>query len=119
MRINRVVTLTGSPQQISELFGFNNAGQQGTPMYIQRIFCQMLIGGTNPGYIMDGYQGSSTPDPTGDDLTAQLAPASASAPGGSYSDTSPENYGGGIIGSQFYIQGTAAEKMVVSVNIKN
>ncbi len=66
---------------------------------INRILVQLLIGGTGAGYVMDGIRGVTSAAQqwrvpaatTSTDLTAQLAPASATAPGGSYSDSDNEH----------------------------
>lgn len=123
-RVNKTITCTGSPQNIGQLFGYNNVSGgvavKGSPMIIERVFIQMKAGGTNIGYVMDGIPEGTTPDPTTSGLlTAQLAAASAGAPGGSYSDRISSYEGNGIVGSELWIQGTLNEEMIVSVNTKS
>lgn len=114
MRINRIITLNGSPQLVGSFFN----AQPNAPFYADRVFIQMLTGGVNLGYVMDGIPyGTSPTVSTVTQLTAQLAAASASAPGGSYSDTAYVNNGGGIDLNQMWVQGTNNETLVVSANL--
>lgn len=81
------------------------------PKIVNRIFIQMLIGGTGAGYVMDGIRGVTSaaqkwrvPSATVSiDLTAQLGPASATAPGGSYSDSDNDH---GIDISTMWLDGS-------------
>jgi len=60
-----------------------------------RVFVQMLHGGSGLGYVMDGIlpRGRVPASSASGDLTAELAVATAGAPGGSYSDGAPNDAG--------------------------
>lgn len=124
-RLNKTVTLTpGTPLQLSQIFGYNNTFTSnnfpgGAPMIINRVFVQMAIGGTGVGYVMDGIPKGTIPShSTASQLTAQIGAASGANPGGSYSDRSYEKDGGGIDGSQFWVDGSAADPMIISVDVR-
>lgn len=80
VRYNRTITITaGTPIQIST-----------TARLARAIFIQMAIGGSGYGAVMAGITNGRTPSKTAStDLTAQLAPATATIPGSSYSDANP------------------------------
>lgn len=81
-------------------------------LLVNRVFVQMLLGGTGVGYVMDGIRGITSAAEqwrvpgaaVSTDLTAQLAPATVTAPGGSYSDTDNDH---GIDLSTFWIDGAS------------
>lgn len=110
-RENHTFTLNpGTPIQIST--------QQ---IFVKRIIIQMGIqpsGGAQFGCIMAGIRSGYTPScSNSSDLTAQLAPASTTAPGGSYSD--PNGAPGGISVpdidlSSVWIDGGHADPVIVS-----
>lgn len=80
VRYNRTITIAaGTPVQIST-----------TSRLARAVFIQMAINGSGYGAVMAGIYNNRTPSKTAStDLTAQLAPATAAAPGGSYSDANP------------------------------
>lgn len=88
-RINQTFTITaGTPICV----GTGTTTSQRAPIYAARVFVQMQTGGTGVGYVMDGINYPRVPSHSNStDLTATLAAASSSAPGGSYSDTSEPN----------------------------
>lgn len=76
-RVGRIITVAaGTPVQLAT---------QST--LVRRIFIQMQAGGTGMGYVMDGVTVGTTPV-ANTNPTVQLAAATASAPGGNYSDAS-------------------------------
>lgn len=89
----------GTPQNLAQLLiGYNPAaGAMSTPpipsyqpVYATRVFIQMASGGSGKGIIFDGVPLGVTPTDTSyGDIVAELAPATATAPGGSYSDATP------------------------------
>lgn len=113
-RINRTITITsGTPIQLATV-----------PTYANRVFIQMLSGGTGIGYVMDmsNYLTSVTPNhSTSGHLTAQLQPASSTAPGGSYSDAADSAPGSGPIDiSRIYIDGSnSGDTVVISYDLRN
>lgn len=121
MRIQTIVTINSAvPVNVAVLFRYKSAAdQQGQPMVINRIFCQMLPAGTGVGYVMDGIPFGTTPNPaTAGQLTAVLAAASATDPGGSYSDRGAPNEGF-IYGENFWVGGSqTGDKMVVSCDVR-
>ena len=82
-RQNHSITITaGTPIQLSTVAG----------TYAQEVFIQQAIGDTGTIYVMDmtGFPPKTTPShSTSADLTAQLAGATSTAPGQSYSDSCP------------------------------
>ncbi len=103
-RINQTITVAaGTP--VNAATGLTSAqmitaGFTFIPrLMINRYSVQMLIGGTGAGYVMDGIRGVTSatqqwrvPSHTvSTDLTAQLGPATATAPGFQYSDTDNEH----------------------------
>lgn len=97
MRINAkfTVTASGPINIVTGLNGTQMANAAPIPRLMARsLFIQMLPGGTGLGYVMDGIygvqaNGTSPRIPSAavaTDVSADLAPATASAPGGSYSD---------------------------------
>jgi hypothetical protein len=79
VRTNQTITVaSGTPARLSS-----------THLYVREVFIQMAIGGTSAGYVMivSGHTPSKT---AAGDVTAQLAPATSTAPGGAYSDSSPQ-----------------------------
>lgn len=79
VRTNQTITVTsGTPIRLSS-----------THVYVREIFIQMAIGGTSAGYVMI-VAGHTPSKSTAGDVTAQLAPATSTAPGGAYSDSSQQ-----------------------------
>jgi hypothetical protein len=101
-RINQTFTIAaGTPICV----GNGTGASQQTPVWAQRVFVQMLPGGTGVGYIMADINFPRVPAHTNStDLTATLAPASSTAPGGSYSDTSQSQ--GTMDMARFWIDGS-------------
>lgn len=97
-RINKSITVTaGTPIQVSS-----------TKILAAEVFIQMATGGTGVGYICAGIPSGTTPSAScggAGQLTAQLAPASATAPGGSYSDSISLTVGAGIDISTIWVDG--------------
>jgi len=107
-RYNRKITITaGTPIRLST-----------TKTIVTRVFIQMAISGTSAGYVMAGIMNGRTPASSASgDLTAQLAGASASAPGGSYSDADPA---GSIDLSEIWVDGAnSGDTVIVSYDIRN
>ncbi len=118
-RLNVTITLNpGHPVQISSLFNANTAGKHGTPFILDRIFIQMAIGGTGVGYVMTGIPEGVTPSAsTSGQISAQLASSGGGTdPGGSYEDRAYEKDGTGIDGAGIWVDGSAADPCIVSVD---
>lgn len=120
MRVNHTYTVTsGTP--INMATGTSGAPSSGDfqPVYASRVFIQMLHGGTGLGYVMDGIPPGTTPAAgTNGHLTAELAAASLTAPGGSYSDADP-NVAGGIDIRRLWIDGShSGDTVMVSMDLK-
>lgn len=97
-RINKSITVTaGTPIQVAS-----------SRILASEILIQMATGGTGLGYICAGIPTGTTPSAScggAGQLTAQLAPASATAPGGSYSDSASFKEGIGIDVSMIWVDG--------------
>lgn len=93
-RYNRTIVVTaGTPIRLTAA----------TRTLAREISIQMAVGGTGPGYVMAGISNGRTPSASNSiDLTAQLAAATASAPGSQYSDTNEK----GIDISQIWVDGS-------------
>ena len=93
---------------------------------LNEIIIQMVHGGTGLGFVMTGIRGQTSPTQqwrtpsasASTDLTAELAPATATAPGGSYSD--PLNNSGIIWGDQVWIDGShSGDTVIISYDTKS
>lgn len=125
-RVNITITITsGTPVNIAS--GMNSAAMVTKgfsvipPLPLNELCIQMKHGGTGLGYVMSGIRGVTSPtqqwrvpDFTAvTDVTAELAPATATAPGGSWSD--PTNNQTTINGEQCWIDGSVSgDKVIVS-----
>jgi hypothetical protein len=114
-RYNKILTVTaGTPIQIATV---------STP--VNRVFIQMLAGGSGLGYVMDmsAYKAGTVPvATTSGNLTAQLcASTSATVPGCSYSDTSGAAPGSDAIDLAFlWVDGgNSGDQIVVSWDLRN
>lgn len=117
-RQNLKVTITaGTPVNVGLL-----VDPTGAPVFVDRLFIQMAIGGTGVGYVMDldAYPPGTVPAAAGataGQLTAQLTPASAALPGGTYGDTSSPRDGTGIDLSTLWLDGShTGDTVIVSFN---
>ena len=83
-RQNRTLTITaGTPIRLSDFVTAAVANEILPPQYVVNFCAQMMHGGTGLGYIMLGIPNGVTPNASTDgQLTAELAPASATSPGG-------------------------------------
>lgn len=106
-RINQLITITaGTPIQLSKI-----------PLIASRIFIQMAVGGAGNGQVITVPVGvtPAAHGGTAGQLTAQLAAASATAPGGGYSDAAYPHDGGGINLQQMWLDGdTNGDTVIVS-----
>lgn len=113
-RYNKIYTVAaGTPIQLATVT---------TPA--NRVFIQMLTGGSGSGYVMDvsSYVAGTTPaHTTSGELVAQLCPATSTAPGCSYSDTAGSAPGSGAIDiSKLWIDGSnSGDTLVVSYDLRN
>jgi hypothetical protein len=105
-RVNHTITIAaGTPK--NAVTGGDAADT--SPCFATEIFVQMLTGGTGRGIVMDEIAGVSAgvgrvPSSTSDsDVSMELAPATATAPGGAYSRTEPS---GAIDVNQLWIDGS-------------
>ncbi len=98
MRINKTFTVTanGAINLVTGADAVAMVTYGAVPRTMVRaLIIQMKHGGTGLGYVMDGIYGVQAADgvspripsaATDSDVTAELAPATATAPGGSYTD---------------------------------
>ena len=87
MRVNKQITVTaGTPVHL--VTGLTGAtAPLPDPVIVRHLRCQMKTGGTGRGSVMGGIYGGRVPAATAvEDLTAELEPATATAPGGKYED---------------------------------
>lgn len=123
-RINKTITVTanGAVNIVSGLDALAavNIGPQPRVM-ARSLFIQMIHGGTGRGLVMDGVYGVQSTDQTPripsaaatGDVTAELQPATATAPGGSYSDSYVlPNGAGGIQVDKTWIDGTVPGDLI-------
>lgn len=84
-----------------------------------KLFIQAVHGGTGLVYVMAGIKIGRTPAAsTAGDLTAELAPATAGSPGGSYSDEDPSPGGSGILLSAIWLDGAhSGDTVIVSYEL--
>lgn len=114
MRVNSTITVGADP--LNALTGLATASAEGTLVLATRVFVQMLSGGTGLGYVMSDIPLGTVPSvSTPAHVTAQLTPASAGAPGGSYSDEDAL----GINIAQFWVHGAnPGDTIKVSYRLK-
>lgn len=80
---NQRITITaGTPVQVSAAH-----------IKVHSILIQMRTGGTGRGYILRPLPGVTPSASNGADLSAELAPATATAPGGAWSDNDDTPFG--------------------------
>jgi hypothetical protein len=125
MRINKTLTIAaGTPVNLAVALGLVQAVTAATtPIWANRVFAQMLAGGTGLGYVMDldaFAAGTQAAVATNGHLTAQLAPATATAPGGAYGDAVAGVGQGGLVDvTKFWIDGAhSGDTVVTSVNLR-
>ena len=116
MRQNTKITLNpGTPVNIAVALSLQ------PHTMANRVFIQMATGGTGLGYVMAGIGGGRTPATTNaNDVSGELSPATATAPGGYWADPP-----GAIEFSQapaidlttIWVDGTAADPVRVSVDL--
>lgn len=110
-RVNRVITVTaGTAIRLST-----------SHTYVDRIFIQMLTGGSGRGFVMDGVPLGTTPDRTNPaHLTAELQAATAVSPGGNYSDQAQNQSAATIDLAMIAIDGAVTgDKIIVSYYLRN
>lgn len=119
MRVNKTITVGASP--INVVTGTSSAPEAlSPPVYATRVLAQMATGGSGIGYVLDGVQvgrvPSSTPDD--DDITAELAAADSSGPGGAYSDSAPNGKEGVIDLRKVWLHGAnSGDKIRFSADV--
>lgn len=104
-RVNVTVTVaSGTPVNVGAALGFGSGEQ----CRAQRVFVQALPASSGGlVYVMDGIGNGRTPSSSASiDVTAVLAAATATAPGGSYSDTADPDGPGYIDLKEFWIDGS-------------
>lgn len=100
-RINATLTVNaGTPINLAT--GTTSAAP--APVWASRYFIQMAHGGTGLGKVYDGVPASRNLAAT--DLTAELPPATATSPGGSYEDWDKSLDRGGIDVNEVWIDGS-------------
>ncbi len=119
-RANYTYTGTaGSPINLET--GTTSAPASGSaPVYVKRIFVQMASNGNltyGMGYVLAGVTRGRTPATSNAyDVTAQLAAATSTAPGGSYSDA--DNDAGIDIGTVWIDFAVTGNPVIVSYEFK-
>src|ERR1700722_16496600 len=85
-RFNRTLTIGAAPIRLSDFATAATVGEQLPPKYVVNFFAQMLHGGSGIGWLSLGIPPGTTPTvpPPDGQLSAELAPATANAPGGSF-----------------------------------
>ena len=116
MRVNRTFTVGAAPINVATRL--TTAAERVDHQPARRVFIQMLTGGSGRGYVLDGIPWGTIADASNDDhVTAELAAATAAAPGGSYSDES-QIPGADIDLSKLWVHGTnAGDKIKVSCEL--
>ncbi len=114
MRLNFKVTLTpGTAKSLATLIG---AGKE-SPVYLDRYSVQMAMGGSGVGYVMDGVPLNTNGDKTNaSHVTAELAAATATAPGGQFEDRRSFVDGAGIDARLIWVDGDQADPVRISVD---
>jgi hypothetical protein len=122
MRVNKTFTVGAAPLNIvTETTTAPVSGEPAIPL--SRLFVQMVHGGSGLGNVLTGVprdvQGSAS---NAAHLTAELAAATASAPGGSYSDAAGS--GNGLAGIDLDARGVwvhgghQGDTIIVSFDVK-
>ena len=128
MAANPIVSISSGAAVCSNSFGTlgSTGGTFSMPQRLatsqtlaDRIFVQMKTGGTGLGYVLYSDTGAVPPSKATDaDIVAELGVASATGPGGSYSDVQP---GGGncIDVYGYWVDGAVnGDKIRVSYNAR-
>lgn len=116
MILNKKVTLVpGTPINLAAIF-FGDSNVTGMTYMASSIFIQMAANGTGLGYVLTAPVGTTPATSNATDVACQLTPASAGLPGGFYQKDAPANRGGGIDARQFWIDGAAADDVIVSID---
>jgi len=114
-RLNTTITITaGTPINVAVAL----SAQAKVPVKsANRIFVQLDIGGTGNGSVLSGVPVLDTPSATNAaHLTARLAPATSTAPGGSYADVNPQ---ADIDLTKFWIDGShTGDPVIVSAETR-
>ena len=120
MRINRTYPITaGTPLNV--FTGLATALDNPTqPVYASNFRAQMAHGGTGLGYLMGGIMPGRIPAITNTgDVTAELPPATATAPGEPYTENDPSLVGGIDVTRCWVDGGHTGDNMIVSWDQKN
>lgn len=99
-----IIITAGTPIQLTTVAG----------TYAQEVFIQQAFGDSGTIYVMDmtGFPPKTTPSHTNSlDLTAQLAGATSTAPGQSYSDSCPTKC---IDASRIWVDGASNSDVVIA-----
>lgn len=111
-QVSRVVTFTtGTAVRIST-----------TDTQVNSIFVQMLHGGSALGYVLFADPAVTCALATTGQLVAELAPATATSPGGSYtfpSNSTAQSASGGTNIRFWCVVGSTGDTAVVSYNVRN
>jgi hypothetical protein len=118
-RFNRTLTIGSGPVRLSDGATAAVAGEVLPPQYVVNFSAQMVHGGSGLGYITLGAANGYTPNQANDgDLTAEIAPATSTAPGGFFYQNQ-QAYGSPLAGTvdlaRAWIGGSnPGDKMVLS-----
>ncbi len=112
-RINREITVTaGTP--VNVYTGLATA-YVGPAVYVSRIFLQMEHGGTGYGIVIDGVPAGQVAAAATHGVTAEMAPATATSPGGTYGDNEPNAGRTGIDVTLLWVDGShSGDKILTS-----
>ncbi len=91
----------------------------GTRTLVSSLFFQMATGGTGVGYVLSAPIGVTCANGgAGTTLIATLQPATSTAPGGNATIPSNSDPAGGIDAQLYCVDGSAADGMIVSFNLR-
>lgn len=127
-RINKLITIaSGTPTRIWDGATAAPSYEQASPppaVWVTNFFVQMMHGGSGLGFVMTGIPYGTTPNyNTAGTVTGELAPASASAPGGSFSQDQSA-FGSELAGTvditRAWVDGASSgDKVIVSYDTVN
>jgi hypothetical protein len=95
-RVNRTLTPNAGAIRLSDFVTAATAGELLAPLWVNKLSIQMKHGGSGIGYVFLGIKNGATPTlpPIDGQLSLELEPATATAPGGQVSDS---KFGSGVL----------------------
>lgn len=114
MRVTLADITAGTPRNLATALGFDTA----VPLLANRVFIQMKHGGSSLGSVLENPKRGATLA-ISTDLIAEMSSASATDPGGSYSDAYDADDQGGIDLTLMAVDvGTTNDPVLVNADIK-